>query len=50
MKINFYTSGRTNGWLYLDDIPRDTYYLFLKLTYKNEENKEEPIVKYYVLG
>lgn len=48
-KINFYTSEEINEGLYLDDIPRDTYYLFLKLTYKNEENKEEPIVKYYVL-
>ncbi len=48
-KISFYTSKEINEGLYLDDIPRDTYYLFLKLTYKNEENKDEPIVKYYAL-
>ena len=31
-KISFYTSEEINEGLYLDDIPRDTYYLFLKLT------------------
>lgn len=48
-KIRFYTSEEINEGLYLDDISRDTYYLFLKLTYKNEEDKEKPIEKYYVL-
>lgn len=48
-KISFYTSEYINEGLYLDDITRGTYYLFLKLTYKNEEDEEKPIVKYYVL-
>lgn len=48
-KIDFYTSKEINEGIYLDDIPRGTYYLFLKLTYKSEESKEEPIIKYYIL-
>ena len=32
-KINFYTSEYINERLYIDDITRDTYYIFLKLTY-----------------
>ena len=48
-KINFYTSEYINEGLYIDDITRDTYYIFLKLTYQNEENKDKPINKYYIL-
>ena len=48
-KINFYTSEYINEGLYIDDITRDTYYIFLKLTYKNEENEDKPINKYYIL-
>lgn len=48
-KLNFYTSEEINEGLYIDDISRDTYYLFLKLTYKDEEDEEKQIAKYYVL-
>lgn len=48
-KINFYTSKYINEGLYLDDLSRDVYYLFLRLTYKNEEDEDNDINKYYVL-
>lgn len=48
-KLNFYTSEEINEGLYIDDISRDTYYLFLKLTYKDEEDEEKQIAKYYIL-
>ncbi len=47
--INFYLSEYINDGLYLDDIERGTYNLFLKLTYPNKEKPEEEIVKYYSL-
>lgn len=48
-KINFNTSEFINEGLYLDDLERGTYYLFLKLTYENPEDKENPLTKYYIL-
>ena len=49
-KINFYFSEYINDGLYLDQLERGKYYLFLKLVYNNSENDEEPIVKYYGLS
>lgn len=48
-KIEFSLSETINDGLYIDNLDRGTYYLFLKLTYENEENKEKPIIKYYAL-
>ena len=48
-KINFNTSKYINEGIYLDDLERGTYYLFLKLTYENPEEQEKPIEKYYIL-
>lgn len=47
--INFNMSDLLNDGIYLEDINRGTYYMFIKVTYKNEEKEEEDIVKYYVL-
>ena len=44
-KIEFYFSEYINDGLYLDNIERDDYYLFLKLTYENTEDEENPIIK-----
>lgn len=49
-KIDFYFSEYINDGLYLDNIARGNYYLFLKLTYENPEEPEEPIIKYYSLS
>lgn len=49
-KINFYLSEYLNDGLLLDEIERGTYCLFLKLTYENEEDKENNILKYYILN
>ncbi|MBQ8193269.1 MAG: N-acetylmuramoyl-L-alanine amidase [Bacilli bacterium] len=49
-KISFYFSEYINEGLLLDTIEKGTHYLFLKLTYENEENIENPIKKYYVLN
>ena len=48
-KIEFYFSEYINDGFYLDSLERGNYYLFLKLTYKNEEDEDKPIIKYYVL-
>lgn len=47
--INFNISELINDGLYLDDLERGTLYLFLKITYPNENPEEEPIAKYYAL-
>ena len=47
--INFNMSDLLNDGIYLEDINRGTYYMFIKVTYKNEEKEEEDIVKYFVL-
>ena len=49
-KIEFYFSEYINDGFYLDDLEKGTYYLFLKLTYANSEDEDEPIVKYYRLN
>ena len=49
-EIKFYLSDKINDGLYLDDINRGNYSLFLKLTYENIEDKEKPIIKYYSLS
>ena len=48
-KIEFYFSEYINDGFYLDSLERGKYNVFLKLTYDNIENEEEPIYKYYVL-
>lgn len=47
--IKISTSDYINEGMYIDNLDRDVYYLFLKLTYENEEDKENPIYKYYIL-
>lgn len=47
--IEFTTSEYINEGMYIDNLDIGKYYLFLKLTYKNEEDKEKTITKYYVL-
>ena len=49
-KVNFYLSEYVNEGLYLDEIERGTYYLFLKLIYDDSEKEDKDIVKYYVLS
>lgn len=49
-KIDFYISEYINDGFYLDSLERGNYYLFLKLTYENEEDEEKPIIKYYSLN
>ena len=48
-KIYFYLSEYINDVFHIDDIERGNYKLFLKLTYTNPEDEEEPIIKYYIL-
>ncbi len=48
--IDFYFSQYINDGFYLDDLERGNYYLFLKLTYENSEDVENPIIKYYSLS
>lgn len=48
-KIEFYFSEYINDGFYLDDLERDKYYLFIKLIYDNEEDEDNPIIKYYAL-
>ena len=47
--IKFCTSEYINEGMYIDNLDRGIYYLFLKLTYENEEDKDRPINNYYVL-
>lgn len=49
-KIDFYFSEYINDGFYLDDLARENHYLFLKLTYENPEDEEEPIIKYYIMS
>ena len=49
-KIDFYFSEYINDGFYLDSLDRGNYYVFLKLTYENIEDKEKPIIKYYGLS
>lgn len=48
-KITFYLSETINEGLYLDNLEKGKYYLFLKLIYKDPEDKEKDISKYYIL-
>ena len=47
--ISFNISDEVNNGIYLDELSRDNYYVFIKLIYENEEDVENPIEKYYVL-
>lgn len=47
--IKFSTSEYINEGIYIDNLDRGIYYLFLKLTYENNEDKENSTYKYYVL-
>lgn len=49
-KIDFYFSENINDGMYLDDIERGEYYLFLKLTYNDFEDEDNVILKYYALS
>ena len=48
--IVFNTAEYINEGMYIDNLSVGKYYLFLKLTYKNEEDEKNPINKYYVLN
>lgn len=48
-KIIFNTSEYINEGMYIDTLDRGFYYLFLRFEYENEENKDNPFYKYYVL-
>ena len=48
--IDISTSNYINDGMFIDNLERGKYYLFLKLSYTNEEDKEKPISKYYVLS
>lgn len=49
-KIDFYISEEINNGLYLDDIERGEYYLFLRLEYDTQDEKESAkTYKYYAL-
>lgn len=45
--LSFSTSDLINTGIYLDNIEKGTYYLFLKVVYQGEEDKD--INKYYVI-
>lgn len=47
--IEFNISKLLNEGLYLDDLERGTHYLFIKVSYPNEEDEEKTITKYYAL-
>lgn len=47
--ISFSSSEYINEGIYIDNLDKGIYYLFLKLTYENKEDKKNPIYKYYVL-
>lgn len=51
-KIDFYLSEKINDGLYLDDIERGKYYLFLRLEYtvKEEGKEDKTTYKYYRLN
>ena len=49
-KIIFNTSDYINEGMFIDNLERSKYYLFLRLEYDNAEEKEKPIYKYYVLN
>lgn len=49
-KIDFYLSEYINDGFYLDDLDRGNHYLFLKLTFENPDDVEEPIIRYYTIG
>lgn len=48
-KIDFNISEYINDGLYLDNIPRGNYKLFLKVTYKSPNDNKKQIIKYYSL-
>lgn len=47
--LTFNLAEELNKGLYLEDIARGDYYMFIKAIYENKENPEEKIEKYYVL-
>ena len=47
--IKVSTSEYINEGMYIDNLDKGIYYLFLKLTYENKEDNERPINKYYAL-
>lgn len=48
-KIAFTTSETINEGIYLDNLERNDYYMFIKLSYKQEDS-EEKVYKYYALN
>ena len=47
--LTFNLSDEVNNGLYLEDIARGDYYMFIKAIYENKEDPENKIEKYYVL-
>ena len=47
--LTFNLSDEVNNGVYLDDIERGDYYLFIKAIYENKEDPENKIEKYYIL-
>ena len=48
--IDISTSNYINDGMYIDNLDRGIYYLFLKISYKNDDDEDEPIIKYYALS
>ena len=48
-KVIFYLSEYINDGMYLDDIERGNYYLFLKVSYTDSEDNAKDVYKYYAL-
>ena len=48
--IKFNTSEYLNDGMYIDDLEKGIYYLFLRFDYKDEEKEDNIISKYYVLN
>ena len=48
-KIVFNTSEYINEGIYLDDIDNGAYYLFLRLSYNDSDDKKDTTYKYYAL-
>jgi len=48
--LTFNLSDDVNDGLYLDDIARGKYYMFIKAVYENPDDEEKKIEKYYILN
>ena len=48
-RLTFNFNDELNRGLYLDEIKKGLYYMFIKITYSNFEDKDNKIVRYYAL-